>query len=72
MRNNVYIAFTDDGNILGCFRSHAGAIQCLKDEVRYIFDGHDENEIAEIQKWINENGEADGIGYIEDAGELGD
>lgn len=73
MRIYVYIAFSDDGSVMGCFRTHAGAIECIKENALFIMNvGFSEREKARILAEIEKGNYPDGFGYIESAGELGD
>ena len=72
MKIDVYIVYTDNGDILGCFRTMNGAIQCMKKELERDWDCFTPEEKARIIADIEEDGCADGYFYVEYAGELGD
>lgn len=73
MKINVYIAFSDDGSVMGCFKTHAGAVECIKENALFIMSvGFSEDEKARILTEIEKENYPDGFGYVESAGELGD
>ena len=72
MNIDVFIAYTDNGDILGCFRTFNGAVQCIKEELKRDWDCFTAEEKARIIADIENDGCADGYFCIEYAGELGD
>jgi hypothetical protein len=72
MKIYVFIAYTDNGDRLGCFRTFDGAVQCIKEELARDWDCFTTEEKARITADIEKYGCADGYFYIESAGELGD
>lgn len=73
MSINIYLAMGDDGTVMGPFRTPEGALNCLKEKALRMMDGTwAEEEKEEILTELEESDGADGFGYIEDAGELGD
>ena len=72
MQIDVYIVYTDNGDIVGCFRTQAGAVQCIKEDLMTDWDCFDDEEKARMIAELEEDGCIDGFYYITYAGELGD
>ena len=73
MEISVWLAYSDDGCVMGAFRTRSGAIKCLKENALWMMDfGWTDEERARIVNYIEEDGGADGFGYVECVGELGE
>lgn len=73
MEISVWLAYSDDGCVMGAFRTRDGAIKCLKENALFMMDfGWTDEERARVINSIEEDGSADGFGYVECVGELGE
>lgn len=70
---SVYIACTDGGSVMGAFRTRDGALKCLIENALFDMDDRwTDEERASVISHLEEDGSADGFGYIEYVGELGE
>lgn len=70
---SVYLACTDGGSVMGAFRTRDGALKCLIENALFDMDDRWTNEErASVISHLEEDGSADGFGYIEYVGELGE
>ena len=73
MEISVWLAYSDDGCVMGAFRTRDGAIKCLKENALFMMDFRwTDEERARIINSIEEDGNADAFGYVECVGELGE
>lgn len=72
MRVWVYLAMRDDGSIISAHRTYSGACDAVKDEIREVGERSDftPEQIEECIQQFDAAGWVDGIGGIEDGGEL--
>lgn len=73
MEISVYLACTDGGSVMGAFRTRDGALKCLIENALFDMDDRwTDKERASVISHLEEDGSADGFGYIEYVGELGE
>ena len=73
MNISVYLACTDGGSVMDAFRTRDGALKCLIENALFDMDDRwTDEERASVISHLEEDGSADGFGYIEYVGELGE